>query len=76
MPESYEKVLWVVYTTGPLGKTPGINAVCEQAEWNTMEQARPGQHTLVREGITNEAEAERLARGTSGDPKPRVLRRS
>jgi hypothetical protein len=34
-----------------------------------MERARPGYHTLVRSGITNEGEAERLARGTAGDSK-------
>ena len=27
-----------------------------------MERAKPGYHSLVRAGITNEAEAERLAR--------------
>jgi hypothetical protein len=68
MPKSNEEVLWVVYTTDPLGKTPGINVVCRQSEWDAMEMARPGKHTLVRSGITSEAEAERLARGTSGDP--------
>ena len=43
MPKSNEEVLWVVYTTDPLGKTPGINVVCEQAEWDAMERAKPGQ---------------------------------
>ena len=76
MPKSDEAVLWVVYTLDPLGKTPGINVVCEQSEWDAMELARPGYRTLVRSGITNEAEAEKLARGTSGDPKPRIPRRS
>ena len=32
-----------------------------------MELYRPGYHTLVRSGIVNEAEAEKLARGTAGD---------
>jgi hypothetical protein len=45
----------------------GMNAVCEQNEWDEMERARPGFHTLVRSGITSEAEAEKLARGTAGD---------
>jgi hypothetical protein len=44
------------------GKKSGINAVCEQAEWDAMERDRPGYHTLVQEGIPNEGEAERLAR--------------
>ena len=72
MPKSHEAVLWVVYTTDPLGKTPGINVVCEQAEWDQMELAQPGRYILVRSGITGEAEAEKLARGTSGDPRPRT----
>jgi hypothetical protein len=72
MPKSDGAVLWVVYRTDPLGKTPGINVVCEQAEWDQMELARPGRYILVRSGITSEAEAEKLARGTSGDPRPRT----
>jgi hypothetical protein len=76
MPKSHEDVRWVVYTMDPLGKTPGINVVCEQNEWDAMELAHPGRHTLVRSGITSEAEAEKLARGTSGDPTPRAPRSS
>ena len=62
---------WVVYRMTVHGKESGMNAVCEQSEWGAMESARPGYHTLVRAHITDEAEAEKLARGTSGDPKPR-----
>jgi hypothetical protein len=40
-----------------------------------MELARPGHYKLVRAGITTEAEAERLARGTSGDAKRQPPRR-
>jgi hypothetical protein len=68
-------VLWVVYkATLPArhGDPAGVNAVCPQAEWDAMELARPGYHALVREGITSEAEAEKLARGTSGDARPRA----
>jgi hypothetical protein len=43
------------------------NAVCEQAEWDALEAAEPGVRTLVRGRIGTEEEAERLARGTSGD---------
>ena len=50
-----------------LHRKPAANAVCEQAEWDAMEQERPGYHTLIRGGIASEPEAERLARGTSGD---------
>ena len=61
-------VLWVVYRMATRGKTVGVNAVCEQGEWDAMERDRPGLHTLIRAGIATEGEAERLARGTSGDP--------
>ena len=67
---------WVVYTTDATGKIGGgVNVVCEQSEWEEMERARPGHHTLVRDGIASESEAEKLARGTSGDPKPQQPRR-
>jgi hypothetical protein len=76
MPRSDEAVQWVVYQLSIGGKSPGVNVVCEQSEWDAMERAKPGQHVLVRSGIASEAEAERLARGTSGDPTPRTPRRS
>lgn len=66
-----EKVeTWVVYLmTGK--KTSGMKAVCEESEWAAMEKAKPGQHSLIQAGITSESEAELLARGVSGDAKPR-----
>lgn len=67
---------WVVYKITIRGQETGMNAVCEQEEWEAMEKAQPGHHTLVQDGILSESEAEKLARGTSGDPKPRPLRRS
>ena len=76
MPKSRRGVSWVVYQVSIDGKTAGRNAVCSQAEWDAMELAHPGQHVLVRSGIASEAEAERLARGTSGDPTPRTPRTS
>src|SRR5262249_25033831 len=70
-----EKVeLWVVYKMTLHNKQVGVNAICEQGEWDAMERARPGYHTLVQAGITNEGEAERLARGTSGDSVKRPSR--
>ena len=75
MPKPDGAVLWVVYRVGTDGKTPGVNVVCEQAEWDQLELEQPGRHILVRSGIASEAEAERLARGTSGDTKPRIPRR-
>ena len=63
-----EKVLgWVVYQMPVHGRAELINAVCEQKEWDAMELAQPGHFTLVRANIVSEAEAEKLARGTSGD---------
>ena len=65
--------LWVVYRMTIQGKPSGMSAVCEQGEWEALEQAKPGYHTLVRAGIANEGEAERLARsdlarGETGEP--------
>jgi hypothetical protein len=70
-----ELVAWVVYKRTLHGKPLPVNAVCEQGEWEAMEAQQPGYHTLVRSGITNEGEAERLARGTAGDPPIRLARR-
>jgi hypothetical protein len=61
-----KSLLWVVYRTNIHGKPGGTSAVCEQGEWDAMERDRPGYHTLVQAGITNEGEAERLARVGSG----------
>lgn len=58
---------WVVYRKNVRGKEVAGNAVCGREEWDAMELARPGLHTLVRAGIATEKEAEQLARGTSGD---------
>jgi hypothetical protein len=67
-------VSWVVYRM-PIKRHPeGLNAVCEQTEWDAMQLGRPGYYTLIREGMTNECEAEKLARGTSGDRPPRKFR--
>ena len=60
---------WAVYlkTVTISKQTVTSNAVCEQAEWDAMDKAEPGVHTLVRGRIETEEEAEKLARGTSGD---------
>ena len=76
MPKSRRAVRWVVYRMSTDGKTPGVNVVCEQAEWDAVELAHPGQHVLVRSGIASEAEAEKLARGTSGDARVHLPHRS
>jgi hypothetical protein len=69
--KSDETVTWVVYKMTLHGKQSPMNAICEQSEWDAMELAQPGYHKLVRGHIENEGQAERLARGTSGDPKQR-----
>ena len=57
--------VWVVYKSRHAGDH-GPNAVCEQAEWDAMEMAEPGLHTLLRSGVASEAEAEKLAREMPG----------
>jgi hypothetical protein len=65
---------WVVYLM-PVGKQmEPMKAVCSQTEWDAMERTRPGQQPIVQAGIAGEREAELLARGTSGDAKPRQSR--
>jgi hypothetical protein len=44
------------------GQPTANNVVCDQAEWDALEEAQPGVHTLVMGGFTNEGEAERHAR--------------
>jgi hypothetical protein len=65
---------WVVYLM-TLPKQPnGMRAVCAQHEWEAMEFARPGYHTLIQDGIATEREAELLARGTLGDPPAKATK--
>ena len=76
MRNSDEPVAWVVYQIILDKKPEAMNVVCEQGEWDAMELARPGHYKLVRASIATEAEAERLARGTSGDANHPLPRRS
>jgi hypothetical protein len=62
---------WVVYRKVVKGQAVEINAMCEVSEWDALQAAYPGLLTLIRYGIKSEGEAERLARGASGDPVPR-----
>jgi hypothetical protein len=61
------RMSWVVYRVTVKGQPSGACAVREQWAWEEMERVQPGHHTLVRAGITNEGEAERLARGGLAD---------
>ena len=62
---------WVVYRMTLHGNAVAGNVVCEQREWEALERARPGFHTLLHSGIKTEQEAEKLARGTAGETPPR-----
>ena len=55
---------WVVYEKQVPGK-PKMTLVCDHLEWDEMEQIQPSYNVVIRAGITNEGEAERLARSTS-----------
>lgn len=57
--------LWVVYRMTLSRMGAGAHAVCEQDEWDAMEASSPGYHTLIRQGIGSETEAETLARSGS-----------
>jgi hypothetical protein len=59
--------MWVVYRMTLPKQVIGGNVVCEQREWDAIELAHPGRHTLLYSGLKTEQEAEKLARGTSGD---------
>ena len=67
---------WVIYQAVIKGVVSGPNAVCEQAEWEAMERAKPGCTWVVQSGIATEGAAERLARGTSGDPVPKGAKKA
>jgi hypothetical protein len=71
MRNSVREASWVIYQVVSKGVVLGPNSVCGQAEWDEMERLRPGAQSLVQQGIVSEGVAERLARGTSGDPVPR-----
>ena len=57
-----ENASWVVYLMAVRGHATGVRAVCERGEWEAMERAQPGRHTLIQSGIATEGEAERAAR--------------
>jgi hypothetical protein len=57
---------WVVYKKTLHGNDLGRIAVCTAEEWDALLLAQPGQHKLIQAGITNEGEAERIARAAPG----------
>ena len=68
MHETEKIETWVVYEAVQ-GADTGRKAVCRQSEWDAIDSRHPGHNKLVQGGITNETDAEKLARGTSGDAK-------
>ena len=52
-----------------------VRGICQQWEWDAKELAKPGFNTLIQADIVNEGEAERLARGSSGETPPRGAKR-
>lgn len=66
---------WVVYRMTLHGNAVAGNVVCEQREWDALDAARPGFHTLLHTGLKTEQEAEKLARGTAGDTPPRKTKK-
>ncbi len=74
MRKSAQVAMWAVYQMTVQGQ-PGPKIVCAQHEWDAVEEATPGLHRLIKAGIMNEGEAERLARGTSGDDPVRMKKK-
>lgn len=70
-----ERTSWVVYVMPIKGNPEGMRAVCERKEWEAMERDRPGYYTIIKADITNEGEAEKLARGKSGETPPRNVKK-
>ena len=67
MRNTEESRSWVVYRMTLPKNAVGGNVVCEQREWEAIEAAQPGYHTLLHTGLKTEQEAEKLARCTAGD---------
>jgi len=63
---------WVVFQSVQ-GKQMGAKSVCAQSEWEALERSHPGANELIASGLESETAAEKLARGTSGDPKKRAV---
>ncbi len=67
--------LWAVYEVVQ-GKQAGRKVMCRQSQWEALALSHPGANVLIQGGIASESEAEKLARGTSGDVKPRAAKKA
>jgi len=71
-----EPTEWVVYRAAMIGKLGGHNAICSQQEWEALERTHTGIHTLIREKIPSESQAEQLARSLQTlPPVPKAPRK-
>jgi hypothetical protein len=70
MRETEPEEAWAVYEVVQ-GKQAGMKVMCRQSQWEALALNHPDANVLIRGDIVNENEAESLARGTSGDAKPR-----
>lgn len=61
---------WVVYEvlTGPM---TGTKSMCNTSDWTAQQARDPSKARMIKEDIVLENDAEKLARGTSGDAKLR-----
>ena len=66
-------VTWVVYERQMPGK-PKMTVMCEQSDWDGLVLTQSNDCTLVRAGMTNEGEAEQLARSGAIPVKEKVAR--
>jgi hypothetical protein len=66
--------VWAVYSKAMKGCPDGVRVVCRQDEWEALDRAKPGVNTLIEGNLTNEGQAERLARGRSGHTPSRAER--
>jgi hypothetical protein len=57
-------VTWVVFERPVPGKS-NLTIVCEQSEWDLMEETQRNDCVLLRAGIVSEGEAEQLARSVA-----------
>ncbi len=58
---------WVVYEAVN-ADPPTAKAVCTQYEWDEISARWPLSFRLVHVGLRSEPEADKLTRGTAGDP--------
>jgi hypothetical protein len=65
---------WAVYWMPMKPGQDPVRAICSQAEWEAMDRAKPGFYTLIEGNLTNEGQAERLARGNAGATPPRAAK--